>query len=348
MGKKGVSTVVVSILLVLVAIMAVVIIWQILKPAIKKSTEQTDIALFTVNLKIIKAEILDDVQMKIIIKRGVGKGNLSKIRVILFNNNQDSQIYVANENLRELETKTFIFPLEIANPTKVEIYPVVNVKGKEKVGSLSDSRTFFSYGYKDLLIYYKFEGNAKDETGKNHGTIYGAEFVDSKEGFGKALSFDGIDDYVDSNIDLSWTAKDEFTMSAWIKTNIFNNKNPFIGKPDWEYYLTTTNDNKMLFIYWDTTGFQGLVIDSKTTLSADTWYHVAVTYNGSLASLYVNGRLEGTDVIEETLQDREENLTIGLGKTGERPPDYFNGIIDEVRIYNITLNEKQIKILYNI
>jgi len=68
-----------------------------------------------------------------------------------------------------------------------------------------------------LVGEWHFDGDAKDSSGNgNDGTVYGASFVEGK--FGKALSFDGVGDYVQTPISSGTT----YTLEAWIKPNALN------------------------------------------------------------------------------------------------------------------------------
>jgi len=72
------------------------------------------------------------------VTRKSGGGDIDKLKIVI-SNEEESQIYTTEKGIGELETKVFNIKLEISNPTKVEIYPVVIKDGEEKIGSLIDS-----------------------------------------------------------------------------------------------------------------------------------------------------------------------------------------------------------------
>jgi hypothetical protein len=76
-------------------------------------------------------------------------------------------------------------------------------------------------------------------------------------------------------------------------------------------------------------------------ISADEWYHAAATYDGTTIRLYVNGQEKGS---EKVLLNTAA-LTSTIGRL-DREGSYFDGIIDDVRIYNRALSDEQVKALY--
>lgn len=200
-----------------------------------------------------------------------------------------------------------------------------------------------------LVAYYSFDDcSAKDLSGNgNDGIIYGAKCVDGK--FGKALRFDGVDDYVELP-DASFKSN-AFTIVAWVKFSSIAANGVVVGK----YYNG--------FLWWDAiancmrvefrnsadTAWRGIPQDGGVCWkpAVNTWYHLAASFGGAgtTVKLYVNGQLVSeTDVIEQNPLITTEMLAVGRwGKSSKR---YFNGIIDEVRIYNRALSEEEIRALY--
>jgi hypothetical protein len=79
---------------------------------------------------------------------------------------------------------------------------------------------------------------------------------------------------------------------------------------------------------------------SSTTLPANQWSHVAVTYNGSSMQLYVNGSAVGSPTtISGTINSGSNTLWIGGNNAAG---EYFQGRIDEMRIYNRALSSSEV------
>ncbi len=196
-----------------------------------------------------------------------------------------------------------------------------------------------------LVAEYHFDGNASDSSGNgNHGTIYGAIFVQGVSG--QALSFDGMDDYVDNGNNLNLQTS-VVTVEGWIKASDLSQHAPTIitkSRKGSDGYVMGTIDGSF-FIEISHPG--GWNIISKG-IQADTWYHVAMTYENNKLIGYLNGEEFGnlsytmaTPVIEP--------LKIGHGydTMGSWGTKGFNGFIDEVRIYNRALNASEIKAHYD-
>lgn len=71
------------------------------------------------------------------------------------------------------------------------------------------------------------------------------------------------------------------------------------------------------------------------------WTHVAATWDGATARLYINGVESSSQVFSETLEDSPNNLFMGA-MSNLAPVGFFNGAVDEVRIYNRGLAESDV------
>jgi len=190
-------------------------------------------------------------------------------------------------------------------------------------------------------------GIAHDTSGNgNDGTIYGAKWTDGK--FGSALSFDGVDDYVDCGNDASLNITDEITIEAWVNAKTFAGSGIYRGivvKKEDIYYISNgyalvlgSPDNLWIFVVGDGSN------DYRATAPAETdkWVHLVGVKDSNKIYLYVNG--------EEHIGDSNPVLgpttnPVEIGKwTGQ---ECFHGTIDEVRIYNRALNETEIQNNYN-
>jgi len=89
---------------------------------------------------------------------------------------------------------------------------------------------------------------------------------------------------------------------------------------------------------WGTAGAgaegSGLV-NSSGKMPLDEWAHVAVTYDGSTLSFYLNGGLDTQETVSFVFGSSDESLILGADLPGG--DEYFEGVMDEVRIYNRAL-----------
>jgi len=207
------------------------------------------------------------------------------------------------------------------------------------------------------VSHWKFdegEGTiAYDSVGTNHGTIYGATWTTGQ--INSALSFDGVDDYVDIpyNSSLDIDAQDGITLSVWINLNTYPDslhQGPIFGLYDstdagTKNYLAIGKSIYGNVIAWDQFPPSGGGITSiKPDL--DTWYHVVVTEDSSQKAIYINGTLDVSDNIPESYQGKTPD-TIRIGNRADGLATfYFNGTIDDVSVYNRALSAEEIWKIY--
>ncbi len=160
---------------------------------------------------------------------------------------------------------------------------------------------------------------------------------------GQALNFNGSSAYVsipDSN-SLDTTS---VTVSAWVKANSWSDvdrKAIFIKGN--AYYMTVTPAGKVaVYGYGKTSTGYHL---SNATLSANEWYHIAMTIDDNGFKIYINGSLDNTITTGGTLDTSTAVASIGAEFNGVSR--FFNGKIDEVRVYNRVLSATEIKQLYD-
>jgi hypothetical protein len=178
-----------------------------------------------------------------------------------------------------------------------------------------------------------------------------------------SLDFDGTDDYVNAasgiSIDNIWT--NGGTAMAWINIATYGPGNfAYIANKEYDnagwWIFGARNDggntNALHFSSDFSTSDSYWIANDE--LSTGTWYHVAVTYNSSSNTndpvLYVNGKsvtidTDGGDPGGSSVSDASNNLIIGR-RTSDALRN-FDGQIDEVKIWNYTLTEKQILNEYN-
>jgi hypothetical protein len=169
---------------------------------------------------------------------------------------------------------------------------------------------------------------------------------------GGIMSFDGVNDYVNSGYDLSWNNSNAISVDFWMSPSRISGGNyGIIGKeyPEWEWAFYQASSNIHL-VYWNTSGghTNGMDFSAYAFPTANTWYHVVYTWNGSLSSFYINGSLVGSKVsVNPTInQNRANNVMIG-GHTYVWGDYYWNGKIGAVRFYNKALSSSEITQNFN-
>ena len=202
-----------------------------------------------------------------------------------------------------------------------------------------------------LVGYWNFDQGsgtiAYDSSGyNNHGTIHGASWMTGK--VNGALFFDGLEDYVDCGNNATLDPTQGATIEAWVNFNQLPSGAEHImaitgrsgGGTDLD--LQTETDNKIRFYIGP--GAPNVAI-SNTAVETNKWYHIAGTYQANEnIKIYVNGVLEKTTLIDITRNANSNNFCIG--QSAIWPGRFFNGIIDEVKIYNRPLSAEEIEAEY--
>lgn len=208
--------------------------------------------------------------------------------------------------------------------------------------------------YKDsqpfLALNLPFEINVEDYSGNNNnGTKYGnPQFVDGK--YGKALNFDGGDDYVSTSYSSDLTFRDNITIEVWFKTNNISgsssNDNNIVHYGEYDEALLYINNGQIC----GEVVTDGWYNSCFSSLSTNTWYHAALTYKSSdgYFSMYLNGDMVGTKTTDSNLLRPSFLGYVYIARNGLDNHGYFNGSIDEVKIYPYVLTPEQILANFNL
>lgn len=192
-----------------------------------------------------------------------------------------------------------------------------------------------------LVGKWSFEGDFKDSSGQgNDGTQSGGVKITSGVK-GRACGFDGVNDYVESS-SIS-TSNGNHSFSLWFNANQVTARQHLLY--DAFSIGFVVSNSKLSLREAATSGKSWSFADTagSTTLNVNQWYHVVVVSNGSGIYGYLNGVLDFNDT-------SYNGSLVGLNDViiGSRPgTDYFNGSIDEVRIYNRSLSATEISALYD-
>ena len=184
----------------------------------------------------------------------------------------------------------------------------------------------------------------------NHGTLVnGPIWAEGNDG--GALQFDGSNDYVNLGTPAELYIPDNYTYTAWFRVGEDIN-----GDSDAQYLLCIGSRSDLVFgvednvgvdgdlalHYYDTApGFNSLGV-GKTVWSAGDWHMVAGTKDSTGHKIYLDGELKNSDT--NTRNDNYATTRIvSIGAMGWNNDEYYNGTIDDVRIYNRALEQDEIQ-----
>lgn len=201
-----------------------------------------------------------------------------------------------------------------------------------------------------LRRHYSFEGSAEDAVGGRHGVLRGGStglpgFV-AGFGGGQALDLDGVDDYVQLPVGVA--NFEDITIAAWVRWDgggawqrIFD----FGAEIEKNLFLTPDSGTGMRFSITTSRGYDGTGVLNGPALPVGQWTHVAVTLNGDVGTLYVNGTPVDTAIIDR-VDPLFSQVFCYLGRSLWNPDPFFDGRIDDFRIYNHALSGREVYTLW--
>ena len=211
-----------------------------------------------------------------------------------------------------------------------------------------------------LIAYYPFDGDAQDVSGnQNHGTVQEAALAEDRHGNpNSAYEFDGVDDYIDVSDSDSLDTDTTFAVTCWFRCGDLA-KVDTIGGVEAQAIVTYGDDNvdgknnpivcvegKLT---WSVRGQDAQYDDliGTTSLADGTWYHAAVTYDGATAMLYLDGGLEDARAVTMQMDSNSRIWVGGYHNPSNNAEHYFfQGSVDDVRIYDRALSPAEIRALY--
>jgi PKD repeat protein len=194
-----------------------------------------------------------------------------------------------------------------------------------------------------LVAYYPFNGNANDESGNgNNGTVNGAILTSDRFGNpNSAYYFNGINDY----IDIGSFPVNAFTFAGWIYCENINqsNLNAIISRMNYAYpggfEFRVEPDSRLQMVVADQGGFNNTYTDAG--INTNQWYFVVSTYDSSNVKIYVNSNLVGSNPCGFNLISGGE-IDFGTRPNNGIHDGWFNGVIDDFRIFNRALSGEEI------
>lgn len=200
-----------------------------------------------------------------------------------------------------------------------------------------------------LMDWWPGEGNANDVIGTNNGTLVGGASYAVGE-VGQAFSFDGSSGYVsipDSSSMDSFT--NHITIELWMKVN------PLTVNSDWTGIVTKGNSSWGLegtrlakTVTFIVSGSSSSLLNGSRNVNDGQWHHVAAVYDGASMFLYVDGTLDVSQSATGLIAQNSYPMCLGVNAQGTHgtPMYFFNGLVDEVSLYNRALTASEIQAVY--
>ncbi len=158
---------------------------------------------------------------------------------------------------------------------------------------------------------------------------------------GKILDFDGTNDYVSIPHNSSQVGMSNITLEAWVKPGAAGTFRNIILKGSYGYGMIVDNNNQLG--YWSNSSYTSC--PKFGTVPANTWTHVAVVVvQGVSSTFYINGVNVGSSTSSgHTTINSGSNDSLYLGVQGTFAGNYFNGSMEEVRLWNVARTQADIQ-----
>ncbi|MEM3374707.1 MAG: DUF2341 domain-containing protein [Candidatus Woesearchaeota archaeon] len=253
----------------------------------------------------------------------------------------------------------YILDIPTCNSSKTSFLLWLNLSGNENktlYAYYGNNEAYLNKNYnipdKSLILYYNFDNNTVYHSNANKiydlsKNNYNSSFINgatvSSEGKnGYALYLDGYDDFIHSDTTLPLEGNKERTIMMWIKTFNDDRGGIFqIGKESWPHSVFTIYLNGGYRIaYW------GHYVDYNTNayLYPGGWSHLAVTFNQTNIKIYINGTLSDNNIVSVNTY----NPYLRIGHAEGLINNYLNCMIDEIFIFNRSLEYPEILSYYNL
>ena len=224
------------------------------------------------------------------------------------------------------------------------IYEVTLISG-EAIYTIGNYTILFPVDPIALGAYYPLNGSAIDLGPLSHrGTEVGDLIyeADRRGEAGLAAGFDGIDDVITTSATLDYEFR---TVSFWFNaTNVMKTEKQVILSLDdnvLQYGRLRAEIQEGNLKLWA----GGLTSTYSLPVQNDTWYHIALARDATATGYFINGVLVelGEADGDGEIVTPNDNLVIGAGTT--EAAEYFEGIIDEIIVFNRVLSEEEIEFL---
>jgi hypothetical protein len=350
MRKKGLSTIVTTLILILLAFVAIGIVWVVIQNVLIDGTEDIDLNSITLDLEIEKV-VYSPGQVSVTIKRNSGEGEFDGLNVILFDGSE-SQIVNINESLIPLQTKTFdisydglVKELSIA-PTSIS--GTGEIKSGEVKAKIEYGEDNVVKNIPGIIAWFKLDGDAKEEISGNSGTILNSPKFIEDSNRGTVGEFNGT---LDENIVFPLDAPEEGTIIAWIKAdkleNYLENTYPLGWRNVHMMGPATAGERDGAIIGGDTP-YQ--VYDwLNLEVYDDSWHQIILGWNSLEVYFYKDGMATSPKTRTDSYPiTHPSHRSFGIAGGRTQAWGILNGQIDEVMVFDRVLTEKEISTLYDL
>jgi len=195
------------------------------------------------------------------------------------------------------------------------------------------------------INYYSLDSDINDSTGNNNGTNSGG--INTGRGIDGSFSYNGVDSF--SSVSSYGYPNGTQSYSMWVKLNAIGKQQAFLDTSDnapvsgaRDRSIGVTSGNKVYWRITNETGNQALTLTSTGSLTANKWHFIAVTSNTTNVSMYIDGTFDSMGgSLNGYTGYTTPTLNFANGRYIAVEVFYLDGSLDEVKVWNISLNSSQ-------
>lgn len=213
-----------------------------------------------------------------------------------------------------------------------------------------------------LVGNFPFYGNADNMgTSNSNGNVIGPSLTTDRFGIpNSAYQFDGINDYISIPHDNALKPNFPFSISLWMKADVFgSNTEPVYTNDDGSnnysgFWVTYSPSGKVNVAYGSGGGVgpsHRITKQSAFSINNTDWFHIAAVYNGlNDIDVYINNNLDaGTySGSASNMVSFANNGAMGRTTAPLSGVNFYDGKLDDIKIYNRALSECEVKLLYGL
>jgi hypothetical protein len=234
-------------------------------------------------------------------------------------------------------TGTLTFNLEPLGPFKYQSNPYILSMTPIKIPEVE----------RKLIAMWKFDkskgSTVADSSGNaNDGILKGNPIWQPSVGkFKGALLFDGDGDYVQIGNESSFDITNQITVSAWVNiSSVPVDWAAIVTKGDTAWRLSTdAGDRRFHFAITESIWLNG-----QRVVTANEWHHIAGIYDGRQMRTYIDGEMDVSRLCQGNIGSND--YPVYIGENAQETGRYWNGLIDDVRIYSYALSEAELAAIY--
>ncbi len=334
--KHSQSGIIAVVLIILLVLAGVVVVWNVVYGLIKKSSSEVQIDTMINRVEVASTKFYATGRTLINVKSNA-QTDINKVNIILNLKGGESRIIEKSITIRPMETIPMIVYSNETNLSNSQIISIsavpvfgskLGMEAKETSPQLDSNGNRILDSPEGIISWWKFDSDARDSVGRNHGTMYGNANIQNS-----ALVLDGSGDYVETSV-ISTLGKSE-SASLWIKHAPGGSDYVFFCQ-DWTRRLYgdvwVFVDNSNIYYYPSANG-----------VNDGNWHHVAYTIDGTRIISYIDGVSKSTNNLNGNyMRDITGYWWFGRLCGGSSCSYYFNGNIKNVMIFNKTLSADEI------